>query len=79
VVLMPRSTPPPTCSWPAHRATHTMLVPVQYQRLMALPEFGTGRPLVVPHEVLHQRAVFLRALKADVLARWPGGWSSTTA
>jgi long-chain acyl-CoA synthetase len=23
----------------AHRATHTMLVPVQYQRLMARPEF----------------------------------------
>ena len=40
-----------------HRVTHTMLVPVQYQRLMASPRFGDARPVVVPHQVLHQRAV----------------------
>ncbi|CAI2013520.1 class I adenylate-forming enzyme family protein [Serratia proteamaculans] len=53
------------------RATHTMLVPVQYQRIMALPEFDdfdldsfifkscTGAP-------------FSTELKADVIRRWPG-------
>jgi acyl-CoA synthetase (AMP-forming)/AMP-acid ligase II len=55
-----------------HRATHTMLVPVQYQRIMALPAFGT-------HDLSSFRfkfctsAPFSAALKADVLARWPGG------
>jgi long-chain acyl-CoA synthetase len=54
-----------------HRATHTMLVPVQYQRLMALPQFGA-------HDLSSFRfkfctsAPFAAALKADVLARWPG-------
>ena len=43
------------------KATHTMLVPVQYQRIMALPEFERLRPVLVPHEVLHQRAVSRRA------------------
>jgi acyl-CoA synthetase (AMP-forming)/AMP-acid ligase II len=53
------------------RATHTMLVPVQYQRLLAHPDFGhsdlsslalsqsTGAPMDV-------------ALKREILARWPG-------
>ena len=55
-----------------HRATHAMLVPVQYQRLMALPTFGR-------HDLASFRmkfctsAPFSAALKADVLARWPGG------
>ena len=52
-------------------ATHGMLVPVQYQRLMALKDFSrfdlkkfrvkfcTSSPLSA-------------ALKADVIARWPG-------
>ena len=54
----------------AERATHTMLVPVQYKRLLAHPGFGrhelcfelsqcTGAPLDV-------------ALKREILARWPG-------
>ena len=55
-----------------HRATHAMLVPVQYQRIMALPDFdsydlksfvmksSTGAPLSA-------------SLKADILKRWPGG------
>lgn len=54
------------------RATHAMLVPVQYQRLMALPDFDR-------HDLSSFRmkfctsAPFAAALKADVLARWPGG------
>jgi long-chain acyl-CoA synthetase len=55
-----------------HRATHTMLVPVQYQRLMARPDFGQ-------HDLSSFRfkfctsAPFHAELKAEVLARWPGG------
>jgi long-chain acyl-CoA synthetase len=55
-----------------HRATHAMLVPVQYQRIMDLPEFDR-------HDLSSFRmkfctsAPFPAALKADVLARWPGG------
>lgn len=54
-----------------HRATHTMLVPVQYQRLMAHPAFDD-------HDLSSFRfktstsAPFSAALKAEVLARWPG-------
>ncbi|MGE8320406.1 MAG: class I adenylate-forming enzyme family protein [Comamonas sp.] len=53
------------------RVTHAMLVPVQYQRIMALPQFGA-------HDLSSFRfkfctsAPFKAALKADVLARWPG-------
>lgn len=55
-----------------HRATHAMLVPVQYQRIMALPDFGR-------HDLSSFRfkfctsAPFPAALKADILKRWPGG------
>ena len=55
-----------------HRITHTMLVPVQYQRIMALPSFDA-------HELSSTlfkfctSAPFSAALKADVLKRWPGG------
>jgi acyl-CoA synthetase (AMP-forming)/AMP-acid ligase II len=55
-----------------HRATHTMLVPVQYQRIMALPDFGQ-------HDLSSFRlkfctsAPFSAALKTEVLERWPGG------
>jgi acyl-CoA synthetase (AMP-forming)/AMP-acid ligase II len=54
-----------------HRATHTMLVPVQYARLMAVPDFDA-------HDLSSFRfktctsAPFPPALKADVVARWPG-------
>jgi acyl-CoA synthetase (AMP-forming)/AMP-acid ligase II len=54
------------------RATHTMLVPVQYQRIMALPDFGR-HDLSSFHMKFCTSAPFLAALKADVLARWPGG------
>jgi acyl-CoA synthetase (AMP-forming)/AMP-acid ligase II len=55
-----------------HRATHAMLVPVQYSRLMALPDFDK-------HDFSSFRmkfstsAPFNAALKADILKRWPGG------
>ena len=54
------------------RATHTMLVPVQYQRLMARPEFADF-DLSSFHMKFSTSAPFGAALKADVLARWPGG------
>ena len=55
-----------------HRATHAMLVPVQYQRIMDLPDFDE-------HDLSSFRmkfatsAPFSAALKADILRRWPGG------
>ena len=59
-----------------HRVTHTMLVPVQYQRLLAHPAFDA-------HDLSSFRfkfctsAPFSAALKAEVLARWPGGLVDT--
>ena len=55
-----------------HRATHTMLVPVQYQRIMALPDFDR-HDLRSFHAKFCTSAPFAAALKADVLKRWPGG------
>ena len=55
-----------------HRVTHAMLVPVQYQRLMALPEFDEF-DLSSFRMKFCTSAPFAAALKADVLARWPGG------
>ena len=55
-----------------HRVTHTMLVPVQYQRLMANPAFG-DHDLSSFLAKFSTSAPFGAALKADVLARWPGG------
>ncbi len=55
-----------------HRVTHTMLVPVQYQRLMALAEFDRF-DLSSFHMKFSTSAPFAAALKADVLQRWPGG------
>ncbi len=54
------------------RVTHTMLVPVQYRRLMALPEFDD-------FDLSSYRAKFCTSapfgadLKRDILKRWPGG------
>ncbi|MFO1199344.1 MAG: AMP-binding protein [Burkholderiaceae bacterium] len=46
----------------SHRATHAMLVPVQYQRLMSHPDFERGFDLSRRSpQVLHQRAVPRRA------------------
>jgi acyl-CoA synthetase (AMP-forming)/AMP-acid ligase II len=55
-----------------YRVTHTMLVPVQYQRLMSVPDFDH-------YDLSSYRMKFCTsapcsaALKQDVLARWPGG------
>ncbi len=56
----------------AHRATHAMLVPVQYRRIMALPEFDRF-DLKAFRMKFSTSAPFAAELKADVLQRWPGG------
>ena len=54
-----------------HRVTHAMLVPVQYERLLADPDFDRT-------DLSHQRFKFstsaplAAATKAEVLRRWPG-------
>ena len=53
------------------RVNLTMLVPVQYQRLMAHPDFGR-HDLGSFRMKFSTSAPFHAALKADVLARWPG-------
>ena len=55
-----------------HRVTHTMLVPVQYQRLMARPDFE-AHDLSSFKFKFSTSAPFTAAVKADVLKRWPGG------
>ena len=55
----------------ASHATHTMLVPVQYQRLMARPDFGEYDLSSFKFK-FSTSAPFSAALKADVVARWPG-------
>ena len=55
-----------------HRATHTMLVPVQYQRLMDEPTFD-NYDLSSFEKKFCTSAPFSAALKAEVLRRWPGG------
>lgn len=55
-----------------HRATHTMLVPVQYQRIMALADFDRYDRSSFRIK-LYTSAPFPAALKADALRRWPGG------
>jgi long-chain acyl-CoA synthetase len=55
-----------------HRATHTMLVPVQYQRLLAHPEFSRFDLSSFSHK-FSTSAPFHAELKAQVLRRWPGG------
>ncbi len=55
-----------------HRATHTMLVPVQYRRLMDLPDFDRFDLSHFRHKFCTS-APFHADLKAAVLARWPGG------
>ena len=54
-----------------HHATHTMLVPVQYQRLMACAAFD-GTDLSRLQHKFCTSAPFGAALKAEVLRRWPG-------
>jgi len=61
-----------------HRVTHTMLVPVQYQRLMARPDFDQ-HDLSAFRMKFSTSAPFHAALKADVWRAGPAGWSSSTA
>ena len=56
----------------AQRATHTMLVPVQYQRIMARPEFDSFDLSSFLFK-FSTSAPFSAKLKADVLTGWPGG------
>jgi acyl-CoA synthetase (AMP-forming)/AMP-acid ligase II len=55
-----------------HRATHTMLVPVQYRRIMALPDFERF-DLSSYQMKFCTSAPFAAELKSDILRRWPGG------
>ncbi len=54
------------------RATHAMLVPVQYRRIMERPDFDTYdlSSFVMKFST---SAPFSAEVKADVLKRWPGG------
>ena len=54
-----------------YRATHSMLVPVQYRRLLAHPRFDEF-DLSSFQVKFCTSAPFAAALKAEVLARWPG-------
>lgn len=55
----------------ANRATHAMLVPVQYSRIMGLPDFDA---FDLSSFVLKTctSAPFSAALKGDIVGRWPG-------
>ena len=55
-----------------HHATHTMLVPVQYSRLMAREDFDSYDLSSFVMKFCTS-APFSAALKSDVLKRWPGG------
>jgi len=54
-----------------YRVTHTMLVPVQYQRILAFPEFDRY-DLSSFRMKRCTSAPFAAALKAEVVRRWPG-------
>ena len=56
----------------AERVTHAMLVPVQYRRIMELPDFDS---FDLSSYIMKSStsAPFPAWLKADVLKRWPGG------
>jgi long-chain acyl-CoA synthetase len=55
-----------------HKVTHAMLVPVQYKRLMDHPDFDRF-DLSSFRLKFCTSAPFKAELKADILARWPGG------
>ncbi len=56
----------------AEHVTHTMLVPVQYQRLMAQPGFDDHDLSSLQYKFCTS-APFSKELKAEVLRRMPGG------
>ena len=55
-----------------HRVTHAMLVPVQYERILAYDGFDRA-DLSSFRMKFCTSAPFSAALKAEVLRRWPGG------
>lgn len=55
-----------------HRATHAMLVPVQYRRLLDHPDFD-ATDLSSFRIKCCTSSPFAAELKAEVLDRWPGG------
>jgi long-chain acyl-CoA synthetase len=55
-----------------YRASHAMLVPVQYRRIMAHPDFGKF-DLSAYKMKFSTSAPFAADVKADVVKRWPGG------
>ncbi len=55
-----------------HRVTHTMLVPVQYARLLQREDFGRY-DLSAFRGKFSTSAPLSAELKADILKRWPGG------
>lgn len=55
-----------------YRASHAMLVPVQYRRIMAHPEFARY-DLSAYKMKFSTSAPFAADVKADVVKRWPGG------
>lgn len=55
-----------------HKATHSMLVPVQYKRIMALPDFDSYDLSSFVMKFCTS-APFSGELKGDIVARWPGG------
>jgi acyl-CoA synthetase (AMP-forming)/AMP-acid ligase II len=55
-----------------HGATHAMLVPVQYRRILDVPDFDSF-DLSTYVMKFATSAPFPAELKTDVLARWPGG------
>lgn len=54
-----------------YHATHTMLVPVQYQRIMALPDFDRFDLSAFRFKTCTS-APFKAELKRDIVNRWPG-------
>ena len=72
-VLLPRFEPGEALRLAArHRVTHAMLVPVQYERLLAHEAFDRT-DLSSFRMKFCTSAPFSAALKAEVLRRWPGG------
>jgi acyl-CoA synthetase (AMP-forming)/AMP-acid ligase II len=71
-ILMPRFDTRRFCEIAeAERVTHAILVPVQYQRLMVLPEFDRFDLSAFCYKACTS-APFAAELKAELLRRWPG-------
>lgn len=72
VILMPRFDARRFCEIAeARKVTHATLVPVQYQRIMALPDFDSFDLSSFRYKS-STSAPFQAELMADVVRRWPG-------